>query len=75
MAKTRYRQQDEACVVLRADEATLELEFERPQWAVTPGQSVVVYSGARCLGGAMIGNASVSEPQATPGPAMFNTYG
>jgi tRNA-specific 2-thiouridylase len=53
-AKTRYRQQDEACVVLRADEVTLELEFDRPQWAVTPGQSVVAYAAAQCLGGGII---------------------
>jgi tRNA-specific 2-thiouridylase len=54
MAKTRYRQQDEACTVLRADDAVLELEFDRPQWAVTPGQSVVVYEGQTCIGGAVI---------------------
>ena len=53
-AKTRYRQQDEACTVLHADDTTLELEFDRPQWAVTPGQSVVVYGEAVCFGGGVI---------------------
>jgi tRNA-specific 2-thiouridylase len=53
-AKTRYRQQDEACTVLHADDTTLELEFDRPQWAVTPGQSVVAYEAAQCLGGGVI---------------------
>ena len=53
-AKTRYRQADEACTVLRADGEVLELEFDRPQWAVTPGQSVVAYARDICLGGAVI---------------------
>src|SRR6188508_3435571 len=45
-AKTRYRQADAACALRRgaaADE--IELVFDRPQWAVTPGQSAVVYDG------------------------------
>jgi tRNA-specific 2-thiouridylase len=33
---------------------TLEVVFERPQRAVTPGQYVVFYTGERCLGGATI---------------------
>ena len=53
-AKTRYRQVDESCTVLRAGGEVLELEFDRPQWAVTPGQSVVAYEAAQCLGGGVI---------------------
>ena len=53
-AKTRYRQADSACIVTRADEESIALEFAKPQWAVTPGQSVVLYDGAVCLGGAVI---------------------
>jgi tRNA-specific 2-thiouridylase len=30
------------------------VEFDSPQWAVTPGQSVVLYDRERCLGGAVI---------------------
>jgi tRNA-specific 2-thiouridylase len=52
-AKTRYRQADAACQ-LRADDAGLQLEFLHPQWAVTPGQSAVVYDGDICLGGGII---------------------
>ncbi|MFK2898853.1 tRNA 2-thiouridine(34) synthase MnmA [Dyella jejuensis] len=52
-AKTRYRQQDQACVV-SVDAAQVEVRFETPQRAVTPGQSVVFYAGEACLGGAVI---------------------
>jgi tRNA-specific 2-thiouridylase len=31
-----------------------ELEFPKPQWAVTPGQSAVLYDGEVCLGGGVI---------------------
>jgi tRNA-specific 2-thiouridylase len=37
-----------------ADEARLDIAFAEPQWAVTPGQSAVLYDGERCLGGAII---------------------
>ena len=53
-AKTRYRQQDAACrIELGSDEHT-RFHFSSPQWAVTPGQSVVAYDGAVCLGGGII---------------------
>ena len=32
----------------------IEVGFAEPQWAVTPGQSVVFYDGEVCLGGAVI---------------------
>jgi len=62
-AKTRYRQQDAACQVLSITDTTLEVCFDTPQWAVTPGQSVVLYDGAECLGGGIIqaGKYSLSE--------------
>ncbi len=53
-AKTRYRQRDSACLVLQADSRHLQLEFPHPQWAVTPGQSAVLYDGDACLGGGII---------------------
>ncbi|WP_418317302.1 tRNA 2-thiouridine(34) synthase MnmA [Piscinibacter sakaiensis] len=60
-AKTRYRQEDAACRYAGlADGSGFELEFEQPQWAVTPGQSAVVYDGEICLGGAVI-DAAISE--------------
>ena len=53
-AQTRYRQQDEACEVRVADDGHLDVRFARPQCAVTPGQSLVLYDGDLCLGGAVI---------------------
>jgi tRNA-specific 2-thiouridylase len=53
-AKTRYRQADAPCRITRLDDDTLELVFDTPQWAVTPGQSVVLYDGEVCLGGGII---------------------
>ncbi len=53
-AKTRYRQADAPCRLTRISDSSCEIAFEEAQWAVTPGQSVVVYDGAICLGGAII---------------------
>jgi tRNA-specific 2-thiouridylase len=53
-AKTRYRQQDAGCEVEALADGRLELNFDEPQWAVTPGQSVVMYDGQVCLGGGII---------------------
>ena len=53
-AKTRYRQPDAPCTVSRLLDSELRVDFARPQWAVTPGQSVVLYDGEDCLGGGVI---------------------
>ncbi|PXW92750.1 tRNA (5-methylaminomethyl-2-thiouridylate)-methyltransferase [Sphaerotilus hippei] len=54
-AKTRYRQADSACEYrAREGENTFQLTFREPHWAVTPGQSAVLYDGDVCLGGGMI---------------------
>ncbi len=53
-AKTRYRQADATCTVARVGAVEIAVEFSRPQRAVTPGQSVVLYDGEVCLGGAVI---------------------
>ncbi len=54
-AKTRYRQQDAACRITLQYDRT-HFNFDSPQWAVTPGQSVVPYDGDVCLGGGIIAN-------------------
>jgi tRNA-specific 2-thiouridylase len=53
-AKTRYRQADAPCHFTGIDGEQCTLAFDEAQWAVTPGQSVVVYDGEVCLGGAII---------------------
>ena len=52
--KTRYRMADAPCQLRYLDEDTAELIFDEPQWAVTPGQSAVLYDGDICLGGGVI---------------------
>ncbi len=54
-AKTRYRQADSACELRVETRSAFSLEFGSAQWAVTPGQSAVLYAGDDCLGGGVIG--------------------
>ena len=56
-AKTRYRQQDQPCEIVRLDNDEIEIRFDEPQRAVTPGQALVFYDGRVCLGGATIFNS------------------
>ena len=53
-AKTRYRQADVTTQLTVKDEQRFALNFAQPQWAVTPGQSAVLYHGDICLGGGII---------------------
>ena len=52
--KTRYRQQDIPCTVNVIDKDHIEVLFDEPQKAVTPGQSAVFYQQECCLGGGII---------------------
>ncbi len=56
--KTRYRQADVGAhyQLLLADQ--MKLTFSDPQWAITPGQSAVLYQGDICLGGGIIDGTS-----------------
>ena len=56
-AKIRYRQQDSSCRITLIDGGCAEIEFAEPQRAVTPGQALVLYQGAVCLGGGTIESA------------------
>ena len=58
-AKSRYRQADAPCTLASATGTAFHLDFTEPQWAVTPGQSAVLYDGEVCLGGGVI-SASAS---------------
>ena len=53
-AKTRYRQKDAPCAIKSLTAGRCEISFAESQWAVTPGQSVVVYESRVCLGGGII---------------------
>ncbi len=53
-AKTRYRQRDNPCTITEMTAQRCTVVFDEPQWAVTPGQSVVFYQGDECLGGGII---------------------
>jgi len=53
-AKTRYRQQDATCTLLHLESDEAHIHFDDPQWAVTPGQSIVLYRDDACLGGGII---------------------
>ena len=57
-AKTRYRQPDAPCEIDKIEDDSIEIFFGQKQWAITPGQSVVVYESNVCLGGAIIESAT-----------------
>jgi len=65
-AKVRYRQPDQAVRIRALDGERMDLEFQRPQRAVTPGQSVVLYRGDECLGGGIIEAGDQRIPEYRP---------
>ncbi len=67
-AQTRYRQPDQACQVQVREDGSLEVIFAEPQRAVTPGQSVVLYDGPVCLGGAVIAATDAPACAGAAGP-------
>lgn len=52
-ASLRYRQRPEPATVVPQEQG-VRIDFEQPQRAVTPGQSIVFYEDDVCLGGAVI---------------------
>jgi tRNA-specific 2-thiouridylase len=62
-AKVRYRQPDQDAIVASLCGGSMAIEFDRPQRAVTPGQSVVLYDGAECLGGGIIQSSDRRIPE------------
>src|SRR5690606_18411743 len=63
-AKTRYRQADAACRFEARGDQGFVLDFQQAQWAVTPGQSAVLYDGEVCLGGGVIVTEAASPEEA-----------
>nr|WP_254696298.1 tRNA 2-thiouridine(34) synthase MnmA [Lysobacter enzymogenes] len=75
-AQTRYRQPDQSCEVEVGEDGTLSVRFAQPQRAVTPGQSLVLYAGEECLGGAVIAATDAPVPglrAASPFPTTLTT--
>lgn len=56
-AKIRYRQIDAPCAIASLTQEVCQIDFAQLQWAITPGQSVVVYESKVCLGGGIISQA------------------
>ena len=54
--KTRYRQTDIPCTVKALDAERIEVIFDEPVAAVTPGQSAVFYNGEVCASAAALSN-------------------
>ena len=76
-AKARYRQKDAPCTIVEVDDARCTIDFAEAQWAVTPGQSVVVYESRVCLGGGIIEtaqkeSASAAQAACPPGAVAPN---
>jgi tRNA-specific 2-thiouridylase len=61
-AQTRYRQRAKDCTVTTGG-GKVQVSFDEPQRAITPGQFVVFYAGPRCLGGAVIEAAARRQSQ------------
>ena len=76
-AQTRYRQANQACMVHTIAEGGIEVRFDQPQRAVTPGQSVVFYEDDLCLGGgiiASIGSVVTDQRGLNPLPTPVKYY-
>lgn len=53
-AKIRYKHEETDSTVYKQGKDSIEVKFKEPQWAITPGQSVVFYQGETVLGGGII---------------------
>lgn len=67
-AQVRYRQAAQSCQIAEVGDNELIVEFEQPQWAVTAGQSIVLYDDDVCLGGGIIQSAN-APPAVAAGDA------
>ena len=56
-ARVRYRQDEQNCIISMIGPNYTKVEFDYPQWAVTPGQSIVFYIDDLCIGGGTIQSA------------------
>ncbi|MDO8265117.1 MAG: tRNA 2-thiouridine(34) synthase MnmA [Candidatus Parcubacteria bacterium] len=55
-AKIRYRHKGASARLIKKSNSKFLLVFNKPQWAIAPGQSAVFYKGNELLGGGIICN-------------------
>ena len=77
-AKVRYRQQDQLVKIEVNPNGDVHATFDEPVRAITPGQSVVLYSDEVCLGGGIISDfnqptSTEAVPIAIPNTNSINT--
>ena len=60
LAQVRYRSPPHPCRVVASNGTSVELRFEQPARAVTPGQSSVFFDGDRVIGGGRISRVTGS---------------
>ncbi len=70
--RIRYNHAGGAATLWPRADGTLEVRFDEPQLAVTPGQLAVFHIGERCLGGAEI-RAALEGDAAASAPALAST--
>jgi len=68
-AKVRYQHHPAPAAIEPLDGGAIEVRFDQPQSAITPGQLCVLYDGDRVLGGASIAHALGAAPPAAAMPA------
>ena len=61
--KVRYRQADQPARLTPRADGGMQVAFEQPQRAITPGQYAVAYEAERCLGGGVIDTVSAALPR------------
>jgi tRNA-specific 2-thiouridylase len=69
-AKTRYRQPMRRARSSASTPTRAEINFAEPQWAVTPGQSVVVYESRVCLGGSGVPSRILKSCPVSSAPSL-----
>lgn len=60
-AKIRYRHDEAGAVITPLEEDRVQVHFEEPQIAITPGQAIVFYEGNVVVGGGTIEQWSVTD--------------
>ena len=58
-AKTRHTQHETPCIAVQTEADTLQVRFDEPVRAISPGQAVVLYDGDTVIGGGTIAHAGL----------------